>query len=55
MSLLDTIDGSFMNFAYGCVLQTGAKVFFNLTITACRGGVHRRQIELLSIWPSASA
>ena len=34
MSLLDTIDGSFMNFAYGWALsQPVRKVFYNLTIT----------------------
>jgi high-affinity nickel-transport protein len=34
MSLLDTIDGSFMNFAYGWAFSKPArKVFYNLTIT----------------------
>ncbi len=34
MSLLDTIDGSFMNFAYGWALSKPVrKVFYNLTIT----------------------
>ncbi|HTU98657.1 MAG TPA: HoxN/HupN/NixA family nickel/cobalt transporter [Solirubrobacteraceae bacterium] len=34
MSLMDTIDGSFMNFAYGWALsQPVRKVFYNLTIT----------------------
>ena len=34
MSLLDTIDGSFMNFAYGWAFsQPVRKVFYNLTIT----------------------
>jgi high-affinity nickel-transport protein len=34
MSLLDTIDGSFMNFAYGWAFSTPVrKVFYNLTIT----------------------
>jgi high-affinity nickel-transport protein len=34
MSLLDTIDGAFMNFAYGWALsQPIRKVFYNLTIT----------------------
>jgi len=34
MSLLDTIDGSFMNFAYGWAFARPArKVFYNLTIT----------------------
>ena len=35
MSLLDTIDGSFMNFAYGWAFSRPVrKVFYNLTITA---------------------
>jgi high-affinity nickel-transport protein len=35
MSLLDTIDGSFMNFAYGWAFSRPArKIFYNLTITA---------------------
>ena len=35
MSLLDTIDGSFMNFAYGWAFSTPVrKVFYNLTITS---------------------
>jgi high-affinity nickel-transport protein len=35
MSLLDTIDGSFMNFAYGWALsQPLRKVFYNIAITA---------------------
>jgi high-affinity nickel-transport protein len=35
MSLLDTIDGAFMNFAYGWALsQPLRKVFYNLAITA---------------------
>jgi high-affinity nickel-transport protein len=35
MSLLDTIDGSFMNFAYGWAFSEPVrKVFYNLTITA---------------------
>jgi high-affinity nickel-transport protein len=34
MSLLDSIDGSFMNFAYGWALSNPVrKVFYNLTIT----------------------
>ena len=34
MSLLDTIDGSFMNFAYGWAFSEPVrKVFYNLTIT----------------------
>jgi high-affinity nickel-transport protein len=35
MSLLDTIDGSFMNFAYGWAFSKPVrKVYYNLTITA---------------------
>ena len=35
MSLLDTIDGSFMNFAYGWAFsQPVRKVYYNITITA---------------------
>ncbi len=35
MSLLDTIDGAFMNFAYGWAFsQPVRKVFYNITITA---------------------
>jgi high-affinity nickel-transport protein len=35
MSLMDTIDGSFMNYAYGWALSKPVrKVFYNLTITA---------------------
>jgi nickel/cobalt transporter (NiCoT) family protein len=35
MSLLDTIDGSFMNFAYGWAFSRPVrKVFYNLTVTA---------------------
>ena len=34
MSLMDSIDGSFMNFAYGWALSKPVrKVFYNLTIT----------------------
>jgi high-affinity nickel-transport protein len=34
MSLMDSIDGSFMNFAYGWALsQPVRKVFYNLTVT----------------------
>jgi high-affinity nickel permease len=35
MTLLDTIDGSFMNFAYGWAFSKPVReVFYNLTITA---------------------
>ena len=35
MSLLDTIDGAFMNFAYGWAFSKPVrKVFYNITITA---------------------
>jgi nickel/cobalt transporter (NiCoT) family protein len=40
MSLLDTIDGSFMNFAYGWALARPArKAFYNLVLTALSAGV----------------
>ena len=40
MSLLDTIDGSFMNFAYGWAFSKPVrKVYYNITIT---GSVRRR-------------
>jgi len=35
MSLLDTIDGSFMNFAYGWAFSKPVrKIYYNITITA---------------------
>ena len=40
MSLLDSIDGSFMNFAYGWApSQPGRKQLYNLTITGLSGAV----------------
>jgi high-affinity nickel-transport protein len=40
MSLFDTIDGSFMNFAYGWAFTKPVrKVFYNLTVTALSVGV----------------
>jgi high-affinity nickel-transport protein len=40
MSLLDTIDGSFMNFAYGWAFSKPVrKVYYNITITALSVGV----------------
>jgi high-affinity nickel-transport protein len=40
MSLLDTIDGSFMNFAYGWAFSNPLrKIFYNVTITALSVGV----------------
>ena len=37
MSLLDTIDGCFMNFAYGWAFSKPVrKVYYNITVTACR-------------------
>ncbi len=40
MSLLDTIDGSFMNFAYGWAFSRPVrKVFYNLTLTGLSGAV----------------
>ena len=52
MSLLDTIDGSFMNFAYGWAFSKPVrKVYYNLTITALSVAVALiiGTIELLSI------
>ena len=40
MSLFDTIDGCFMNFAYGWAFSKPVrKVYYNITITACRVAV----------------
>jgi high-affinity nickel-transport protein len=40
MSLLDSIDGSFMNFAYGWAFSKPVrKIFYNITITALSVGV----------------
>jgi high-affinity nickel-transport protein len=55
MSLLDTIDGSFMNFAYGWAFsQPVRKVYYNLTITGLSVAVAFivGSIELLSIAPT---
>ena len=52
MSLLDTIDGSFMNFAYGWAFSKPVrKVYYNLTITALSVTVAFAvgTIELLSV------
>ena len=52
MSLLDTIDGAFMNFAYGWAFAKPVrKVFYNITITALSVGVALivGTIELLSV------
>ncbi|ACU74053.1 high-affinity nickel-transporter [Catenulispora acidiphila DSM 44928] len=52
MSLLDTIDGSFMNFAYGWAFSKPVrKVFYNITITGLSVAVALiiGTIELLSI------
>jgi nickel/cobalt transporter (NiCoT) family protein len=52
MSLLDTIDGSFMNFAYGWAFaQPVRKVFYNLTVTGLSVVVALviGSVELLSI------
>jgi nickel/cobalt transporter (NiCoT) family protein len=52
MSLLDTIDGSFMNFAYGWAFsQPVRKVYYNMTVTALSVAVALiiGTIELLSI------
>ena len=45
MSLLDTIDGCFMNFAYGWAFSKPVrKVYYNITITGAvgRGRAHHR-------------
>ncbi len=52
MSLLDTIDGSFMNFAYGWALSKPVrKVYYNITITGLSVAVAFiiGSIELLGI------
>src|SRR2546425_8559695 len=52
MSLLDTIDGSFMNFAYGWAFsQPARKLYYSVTITALSVAVALLvgSIELLSI------
>ena len=53
MSLLDTIDGSFMNFAYGWAFSRPVrKVFYNLTITGLSVAVAFviGTVELLSVF-----
>ena len=52
MSLLDTIDGTFMNFAYGWAFaQPVRKVYYNITITALSVAVALiiGGVELISI------
>jgi high-affinity nickel-transport protein len=52
MSLLDTIDGSFMNFAYGWAFSKPVrKVYYNITITGLSVAVALLigTVELLSI------
>jgi high-affinity nickel-transport protein len=54
MSLLDTIDGSFMNFAYGWAFSKPVrKVYYNITITGLSVAVALiiGTIELLSVLP----
>ena len=58
MSLLDTIDGSFMNFAYGWAFaEPVRKVFYNLTITGLSVAVALivGTTELLGWRPASSA
>jgi nickel/cobalt transporter (NiCoT) family protein len=53
MSLLDTIDGAFMNFAYGWAFSKPVrKVFYNITVTALSVAVALiiGSIELLSVF-----
>ena len=55
MSLLDTADGSFMNFAYGWAFSNPVrKVYYNITITALSVGVALviGTIEMLSVLQS---
>jgi high-affinity nickel-transport protein len=52
MSLLDTIDGSFMNFAYGWAFSKPVrKIYYNLTITGLSAGVALLvgSVELLQV------
>ena len=53
MSLLDTIDGCFMNFAYGWAFSKPVrKVYYNITITGAVGrgrADHRRRSSCISI------
>ena len=58
MSLLDTIDGAFMNFAYGWAFSKPVrKIFYNITITALSVVVALviGTIELLSVFAESSA
>jgi high-affinity nickel-transport protein len=58
MSLLDTIDGAFMNFAYGWAFsQPVRKVFYNITVTALSVAVALLigMIELLGGFADSSA
>ena len=58
MSLLDTIDGAFMNFAYGWAFSKPVrKVYYNITITGLSVAVALviGTIELLSCSPTSSA
>ena len=58
MSLLDTIDGTFMNFAYGWAFSKPVrKVFYNLTITGLSVAVAFviGTVELLSVLAGAAA
>ena len=53
MTLLDTIDGAFMNFAYGWAFSKPVrKVFYNITITALSVAVALiiGTIELLAVF-----
>src|SRR4051812_14447592 len=59
MTLLDTLDGSFMTFAYGWALARPVrKLYYNAVITALSAGVALLvgAVELAGlIWPSAAA
>ena len=56
MSLLDTIDGVFMNFAYGWAFAKPVrKVYYNLTVTVAVGGRrprHRHHRADRRSWPT---
>ncbi len=57
MSLLDTIDGSFMNFAYGWAFSRPVrKVYYNITITGLSVAVALfiGTVELLSVLGTSS-
>ena len=57
MTLFDTIDGSFMRFAYGWAFARPVrKVYYNMTITACRSRWRwsSARSSCSGCWPTAS-